>query len=131
MLNLRALQWPQDQETLSALDMSFTTDRIYQVVESGISFALHDTVVVPALHKDYDLAEFVESLPTLDYVVVAEVDTVLAGVATLKFETWNRRAVLEHLYFCENSLRPCRRMYLNTLNPFIESLQRDTALGWL
>ena len=62
MLSLRPLQWPQDREALCALDISFTTDRIYQVVATGLSFALRDTPIVPTLHKVYDLAELVDSL---------------------------------------------------------------------
>ena len=98
MVSLRMLRWPDDRESLSSLDTSFTTDRIYQVVATNLSFVLHDTPIAPALHKDYRFADHVESLPSLDYVVVAEIDAVVAGVAALKVEAWNRRAVLWHLY---------------------------------
>ncbi len=98
MLSLRMLRWPDDRESLSSLDTSFTTDRIYRVVATNLSFVLHDIPIAPALHKDYQFADHVESLPALDYVVVAEVDAILAGVAALKVEAWNRRAVLWHLY---------------------------------
>ena len=98
MISLRTLRWPDDREPLRALDTSFTTDRIYQVVATDLSFALRDTPIAPALRKDYRFVDHVESLPTFDYVVVAEVDAVLAGMAALKVEEWNRRAVLWHLY---------------------------------
>ena len=98
MINLRGLRWPDDRELLLALDTSFTTDRVYRVVATGLSFVLEDTVITPPLHKVYDLADDVDSLPQFDHVVIAEVDARIAGMAALKFESWNRRAVLWHLY---------------------------------
>lgn len=98
MVSLRILRWPDDREPLRALDTSFTTDRIYQVVATDLSFVLRETPIAPALHKDYHFVEHLESLPSFDYVVVAEVDGALAGMAALKVEAWNRRAVLWHIY---------------------------------
>jgi ribosomal protein S18 acetylase RimI-like enzyme len=43
------------------------------------------------------LAEL-DAVPAHDYVAVVEVDQIAVGVAALRLETWNRRAVLEHLY---------------------------------
>jgi len=98
MAHLRALQWPADREALRSLDISFTTERIYEVRASGLSFALVETPVSPARHKAYGTADEVDSLPTYDYVVVAEVDEILVGVAALSVEAWNRRAALRHIY---------------------------------
>lgn len=98
MVHLRALRWPDDRALICALDTSFTTDRVYQVVASDLSFRLQDTSIVPPLHKAYGLADHVDAFPTFDHVVVAEIETTLVGVAALKLEMWNRRAVLWHLY---------------------------------
>ncbi len=97
-INIRGLRWPDDRDALLTLDTSFTTDRIYRVVATERWFGLEDSVISPPFHKVYDLTDEVESLPQLDYVVVAELDTRLVGMAGLKFEAWNRRAVLWHLY---------------------------------
>jgi ribosomal protein S18 acetylase RimI-like enzyme len=98
MVKLRALQWPDDREGLLALDTAFTTDRIYRVVATERSFGLETVVVTPPFHKAYDLNEHMDYLPDFHHVVIAEVDTRLAGMAALRFEAWNRRAVLWHLY---------------------------------
>ena len=73
MVSLRAMQWPNDRAALCALDVSFTTDRIYQVIATERSFVLEEINVVPPLHKVYPFADDVDSLPSLAYVVVAEI----------------------------------------------------------
>jgi GNAT superfamily N-acetyltransferase len=98
MLTLRSLRWPDDRESLLALDPSFTTDRIYRVVATTVSFVLQDSAITPPLQKVYDLTAEVESFPKLDQVIIAEIDAHLAGVAALTYEAWNRRAILRHLY---------------------------------
>ena len=96
MVAIRALRWPDDRDRMLALDTSFTTDRIYDVVRTDSSFALRDVPVSPARRKVYDLD--VDALPSFDHVVVAEDKDALIGLAALTFEAWNRRAVLWHLY---------------------------------
>jgi ribosomal protein S18 acetylase RimI-like enzyme len=98
MTNPRPLRWPNDRERLRSLDTSYTTDRIYRVEAIGLSFRLEETVIIPALQKDYRFADHVDGLTTFDYVVVAELATEVTGVAAITFETWNRRAVLGHCY---------------------------------
>jgi ribosomal protein S18 acetylase RimI-like enzyme len=98
MLTLRTLRWPADREALLTLDTSFTTERVYRVVATAAAFVLHDTAMTPALQKVYDLTAELERLPTLDHVLIAEVDTQLAGMAALSYEAANQRAILWHLY---------------------------------
>jgi ribosomal protein S18 acetylase RimI-like enzyme len=97
MIRLRALRWPADRDAIRSLDISFTTDHIYDVRSIDHSFTLVETPVIPALHKHYGLAEL-DDLPGHDYVVVAEIDQIAVGVAALDMETWNRRAALRHIY---------------------------------
>lgn len=98
MLKLRSLDWPADRPALVALDTSFRTDRVYEVIRHARSFALRPVPVSPPLHKDYRFADDVDSLPGFDQVLVAERDAAVVGIAALKMESWNRRAVLWHLY---------------------------------
>ena len=97
MFSLRLLDWPNDRASLCALDVSFTTDRIYQLVATERSFVLEELPISPPLHKVYRFADEVDDLPALEYVVVAEIESTMVGVATLRIEAWNRRAVLVHL----------------------------------
>jgi ribosomal protein S18 acetylase RimI-like enzyme len=98
MFRLRELQWPDDRDALCALDISFTTDRMYRVTANGLSFILEAAPLVPPLYKDYDIAKHVDHLSAFDYIVVAEEGTTLVGVAALEIEGWNRRSEMWHLY---------------------------------
>jgi GNAT superfamily N-acetyltransferase len=98
MLTLRSLRWPDDHDALNSLDTSFTTGRVYRVVAEGAAFTLHETRVSPPLHKVYNLSSEIDGFPGLDYVLIAELDTLLAGVAALTHDTQDRRAILRHLY---------------------------------
>ncbi|HEY0739496.1 MAG TPA: GNAT family N-acetyltransferase [Herpetosiphonaceae bacterium] len=98
MLTIRSLHWPADRSSLLALDTAFETDRIYQVVQHEHSFALKPVAVTPALRKDYQFARDIEQLPDFERVLVAEDNHAIIGVAAVKLESWNRRAVLEHFY---------------------------------
>ena len=86
MIRLRTLRWPDDRDAIRSLDISFTTDRIYDVRSTGLSFSLVERPVTPARRKDYGDAEL-DALPAHDYVAVAEVDQSAVGVATLELET--------------------------------------------
>lgn len=74
------------------------TNHIYQVVQTERSVALNVVAVQPPRHKDYHLADEVDDLPTYDHVLVAERDERVVGVAALKLEAWNRRAIIWHFY---------------------------------
>jgi ribosomal protein S18 acetylase RimI-like enzyme len=148
MVNLRPLRWPDDRDPLCALDTSFITDRVYQVAASDLSFRLQDIPIAPPLHKAYRLADHVDAFPTFDYVVIAEMEETLVGVAALKLETWNGRAVLWHLYIApayrgrgvgrsliENVMRAARErqarcLWLETQNVNYGAIQFYRRLGF-
>jgi ribosomal protein S18 acetylase RimI-like enzyme len=98
MLTLRPVRWPEDLPALTTFDTSFTTDRVYRVIQTEGSFVLKEELVDPPLHKAYPLTNLVEKLQTMDYTVVANLDSVISGFAAAKYEEWNRRVVLWHLY---------------------------------
>jgi GNAT superfamily N-acetyltransferase len=98
LLTLRSLHWPDDRAAILALDTSFTTGRVYRVVAAGAAFTLHETTASPPLHKVYDLSGEIESFPTLDQVLIAELDDLVVGVAALSNDTLDRRAIVRHLY---------------------------------
>ncbi|HZP85106.1 MAG TPA: GNAT family N-acetyltransferase [Chthonomonadaceae bacterium] len=99
MLTIRAAQWQQDAETLSTLDTSFVTERIYRPVREEWGFRLVEEAVTPPLHKRYAFhpSDSVER-QNWDYTALAEEDGKLAGFAAAEYTAWNRRVVLWHLY---------------------------------
>lgn len=98
MLTIRSLNWPADRAALLSLDTAFETSQIYQVVQHNLSFVLNAVSITPALHKHYRFTQDVDRLPEFERVLVAEEDRAIIGVAVVRIEAWNRRAVLEHFY---------------------------------
>lgn len=98
MFSLRSLRWPDDRAALLGLDTSFTTERVYRVAATTLSFELHEAAITPPLRKVYDLTNEVDGFPTMDYVLVAEIRAQVAGVAALSYDAADQRALLRHLY---------------------------------
>jgi GNAT superfamily N-acetyltransferase len=98
MFSLRTLRWPDDRAAILALDTSFTTGRVCRVAATGKAFTLHEHTVSPPLHKIYDLTGEIESFPTLDHVLIAELDAQVVGVAALIHDKVDDRAIVRHLY---------------------------------
>src|SRR6185503_5220887 len=97
MIALRALRWPDDRASLLALDTSFTTDRLFRLERMDRGFRLDEAVTELPIRKSYSLEDDVDVIPNHDWVGIAEHHHEIAGVASVTFETWNRRAVLQHL----------------------------------
>ena len=99
MPDIRSVHWPQDAALLAGLDTAFVTERIYRPVREEFAFRLVEEIVMPHLRKQYafDPSDPAERA-SWEYAVIAEEDKQLAGFAAAKFEAWNRRVVLLHLY---------------------------------
>ncbi len=98
MILIRPLHWPEDREELAHFDTSFTTDRIYRVHRTEFSFALCEERINPPLYKAYLITDVLQELPTMDRVLVAERAQKIVGFAAIKYESWNRQAILSHFY---------------------------------
>lgn len=83
---------------LAAFDTSFVTDRIYRVQRSALSFGLEEVVVDPPFRKTYPLADPGAELKDMDQLLIAELGQELAGLVGVKYEAWNRRMGVGHLY---------------------------------
>jgi ribosomal protein S18 acetylase RimI-like enzyme len=84
------------------LTNSFTTDRIYRVVETPNSFTLLAQTVDPPAHKFFSLVGELQDDHIWSHGWVAEEDARIVGFAALRMEQWNRRGVLWHLYIDAN-----------------------------
>jgi ribosomal protein S18 acetylase RimI-like enzyme len=98
MIKFRALDWPADRDALLALDTNFSTDRFYRLKQAGRSVSLVETTAPSPIHKSYSLTNRVDELPTMSWVQIAHDADAVVGLAAMRFEEWNRRARLEHLY---------------------------------
>jgi ribosomal protein S18 acetylase RimI-like enzyme len=98
LIALRPPCWPDDRESLLALDTSFTSDRIFRLERTDQMVTLVEVAADPPIHKSYSLAIDVDLFSRYDWVQIAEHDRKVVGMAVLTIEAWNRRAVLHHLY---------------------------------
>jgi len=105
VIALRSLHWPDDRASLLGLDTSFTTDRVFHLQQTNHGFKRDEAAAEPPIHKSYSLADDVDLIPSHDWVTIAEYNHVVAGVASMTIQAWNRRAVLHHLYVTRDARR--------------------------
>ena len=105
MFKLRPLLWPDDRSGVRALDTSYSTDRIFSLKRTERSLSLEEISISPPLHKSYPLADEMEGLATFDWTHVAASEDGVVGLAAMRYEEWNRRALLYHLYVAASARR--------------------------
>lgn len=91
---VRAADSPADLEAIGRLDISYSTDRIYRVRRAGLAFRLDEERIDPPVTKTYPRP----ALDLSDGLLVACTGGQIVGYGELRFESWNDRAVIEHLY---------------------------------
>src|SRR5215218_7932339 len=100
---LRQIDLGRDLQLLERFDASFTTDRIYRLEKRELSASLVEELLPQPLTKRYDVSGIREAIAESEFGLVAEIDGCIAGFMTVKFESWNRRAWITHLYVREES----------------------------
>jgi ribosomal protein S18 acetylase RimI-like enzyme len=99
MAQSRPMRRGEDEPQILKVDTAFSTAHIYEVKRNGLSFGLEMCEINPVLRKDYGPISDLDEYP---FVVVAEEQSVVCGVAALRTEAWNKRTVLGHLYVSEH-----------------------------
>jgi len=100
---IREIYWQTDGEHLSNFDASFSTEYIYHVVINGMSVEIIEAKLDIPFQKIYQLDCVKNDVEASDYSVVAEIEGLIAGFATVKYEAWNKRAVLTGIYVAPES----------------------------
>ena len=95
-ITIRALRLPEDGPSLDRLDAGFITSAVYDVTATSRGFSLVERSLQAPLQKRYLLES--RDMTDANVAVVAETAGAVVGAASLRFELWNRRAVVEHLY---------------------------------
>ena len=95
---IRPVDLPRDRMRLLALNTSFVTDRIYAVQATAASFTLVEQAVAPPIRKAFPLDDELGDDRLWQQGFVAEAGDALAGFVALRYEAWNRRAAIWHLY---------------------------------
>jgi ribosomal protein S18 acetylase RimI-like enzyme len=93
-VTVRAAQSRADLDAIGRVELSFTTDRIYRVHRAGLAFRLEEDRVDPPVTKTYPRP----ALDLSDDLLVACADGEIVGYGEVRFEPWNDRAAIEHIY---------------------------------
>ena len=64
----------------------------------GHAFTLIEELVTPPIQKSFPLPDLSNDLLPSDHTLVAEDAGNVAGFASMRFESWNKRSILRHLY---------------------------------
>lgn len=102
---VREIVWSSDRTQLANFDASFSTERIYRVSLTEMTLEISEEVLDTPLHKKYNLESLEHDAETADFAVVAESNEKIVGIATIKYEAWNKRAILTNFYVAPESQR--------------------------
>jgi ribosomal protein S18 acetylase RimI-like enzyme len=96
VIRCRPLELPVDRDRVARMNTTITFESIWLVDAHPTGFALSLRSLASPRDKHYQVAA--DELAGATCALVAESNDVVAGVASLDFHPWNRRAVLSHLY---------------------------------
>lgn len=110
-VTIRSLERAKDRRGIEALDTSFTTPTVFDVVPSVRGIELVERPVDPPRVKRYSTGEVFASWASWDTGWVAVDDAAgpaggaIVGVAACGYEAWHQRVVLWHLYIAPTHRR--------------------------
>jgi ribosomal protein S18 acetylase RimI-like enzyme len=96
--HIRELNRRKDRAAVEAIDTSFETDSIFDVVTHERSIALEERPLPQPITKRYSIDEVFASWASWQHGWVAEIDGVVRGFATVEYVPWHQRLVLWFLY---------------------------------
>jgi ribosomal protein S18 acetylase RimI-like enzyme len=95
---IREMEREIDGERLADFDASFSTEYIYRVAVDKMSVEIVKEKLDVPFQKTYPVDSIKKDIDEADYAVVAEIDEIIAGFATVKYEEWNNRACLTGIF---------------------------------
>lgn len=99
MLTLRPARWPEDCDSVAALDTGFRTDRIYTLERDALSVRLNETRLDRWLEKRYTIdPRDADERRSWHHAAIAEKNGTPVGFVAVEFSEWTRRAIVWHLY---------------------------------
>jgi GNAT superfamily N-acetyltransferase len=104
-ISIRTAVRQTDRQAVSAIDTSFETGVIYDVVVRDGGIALVERPLASPKHKRYAMADAFAAWSTWDVGWVAEDRAGICGFAAVEYEPWHARLVLWHLYVTRSRRR--------------------------
>jgi ribosomal protein S18 acetylase RimI-like enzyme len=101
---IRELDRKTDRRGVEAIDTSFETSSVFDVVTTARQIDLRERVLETPRTKRYSIGEVYAPWARWDAGWVAD-DDGIRGVATIAHEEWHQRLVLWHLYVDPSSRR--------------------------
>jgi ribosomal protein S18 acetylase RimI-like enzyme len=95
---IRELHRRKDRAAVEAIDTSFETDVIFEVVTRERGIALEERRLPQPITKRYSIDEVFASWASWQHGWVAEVDGAVCGFAMVEYVPWHQRLVLWFLY---------------------------------
>jgi ribosomal protein S18 acetylase RimI-like enzyme len=102
-MTIREIQRKMDGEQLSDFDASFSNEYVYRVAVDKMSVEISEEKLAIPFCKTYSFDSIKKDIDEADYAIVAEIDAIIAGFATVKYEEWNNRAVLTGIFVASES----------------------------
>jgi ribosomal protein S18 acetylase RimI-like enzyme len=97
-LTIRAVDRAKDRREVEAIDTTFETDTVFDMVTNARRIELVERQLEQPLVKRYAIDEVFAGWATWDDGWVAEADGAIRGFASVEHEPWHARLVLWHLY---------------------------------
>lgn len=145
---IREICWQSDGEHLSNFDALFAAEYIYRVVINGMSVEIIEAKLDIPFQKIYQFDWVKNDVEASDYSVAAEIEGLIVGFAAVKYEEWNKRAVVTGIYVAPESkgkgvgralidsvlnyakTTPARCLWLETQNINYPAIQFYIKLGF-
>lgn len=95
---IRELDRKRDRDAVEAIDTSFETSEVFELVTSARRLELVERTLEAPIVKQYEIDEVFAHWASWEVGWVAEEDGVVRGFATVEYEAWNERLNLWFLY---------------------------------
>jgi ribosomal protein S18 acetylase RimI-like enzyme len=129
-VRFRDIDWPRDGEALTSFEATFTTDRIYRLEIGDLAAEFVEEELSEPLTKRYDVSGIRTAVEESGFALAAEIDGEIAAFMTVKFESWNRRMWITHLYVANEYKN--RGIGSKLVNEALAFVKRKNARGlWL
>jgi GNAT superfamily N-acetyltransferase len=97
-LTVRPVDRRRDRVAICAIDTSFETHTIFDVVVTPRALSLVERALAAPRSKRYPMSDAFAPWSTWDVGFVVEIDGEACGFAAVEYEAWHARLVLWHLY---------------------------------